>query len=67
MNRLSLISNQNILIFKLQEKIKNQDCNMGHTIVNGPGYSVDVTTDWIETLVIGCIVSDFGLKKIFFC
>ena len=39
---------------------------MGHTIVNGPGYSVDVTTDWIETLVIGCIVSDLGLKFLFF-
>ena len=39
---------------------------MGHTSVNGPGYSVDVTTDWVETLVIGCIVSDLGLNFWFF-
>ena len=39
---------------------------MGHTSVNGPGYSVDVTTDYIETLVIGCIVSDFQLETLFF-
>ena len=46
-------------MFKLQEKNQNQNWTMGHTSVNGPGYSVDVTTDYIETLVIGCIVSDF--------
>ena len=39
---------------------------MGHTSVNGPGYSVDVNYDWIEILVGGCIVSDFWLETFVF-
>ena len=35
---------------------------MGNTSVNGPGYSVDVNTDWKEILVIGACVSEFWLQ-----
>ena len=36
---------------------------MGNTSVNGPGYSVDVNTDWKEMLVIGVCVSEFWLQN----